>query len=243
MPTRLALFLLLAISLLAACRDKDGARPAAAAPAAPTQEEEAAITAAPGELTSTGQVGFRGASSFFCVPHGEGGLQVDFRTDSADMPAVAVRIDAYHGGGPYAAHVFVTGRSATGALVTSTGEGNADVKQQDPIEGGAPRVVSGTFTGHYDGEAGAGEIAGRFDSCNYSPARAATAGQPAGAAEETHERPSDASRLSAHSRAGHGGSRHRSTAAGRRGRHTRSPHGSGSPRRGGGHGTGVRGAG
>lgn len=239
MPTRLAL-LLLAIFLLA-CRDKDAARPTASRP--PTQDEEAAIAAAPGELTATGQVGFHGASSFFCVPNGGGGLQVDFRTGSLEMPAVAVRIDAYHGSGPYPAHMFVTGRSATGALVTSTGEGNADVKQQDPIEGGAPAAVSGTFKGRYDGEAGAGEIAGRFESCNYSPARAGTAGQPAGAAEETHERPSDASRLSAHPRAGHGGSRHRSTAAGRRGRRARSPHGSGGPRGGGGHGAGVRGTG
>ncbi|HEY4596329.1 MAG TPA: hypothetical protein VIJ02_08010 [Thermoanaerobaculia bacterium] len=240
MPTRLAL-LLLAISLLAACRDKDGARPAAAAPAAPNQEEDAAIAASPGELTSTGQVGFRGASSFFCVPHGEGGLQVDFRTGSADMPAVAVRIDAYHGSGPYPAQVFVTGRSPSGGLVTSPGEVRVEVQQQNPIEGGAPATVSGTFHGQYDGEAGKGSIEGRFASCNYTSRGEGK--QPAGAAEETHERPSDASRLSAHPRAGHGGSRHHSTAAGRRGHHTRSPHGSGGPRGGGGRGAGVRGAG
>jgi len=241
MPIRLALLLLLAISFLA-CRDKDGVRPAAGAPVEPSQEEKAATAAAPGELTSTGQVTFRGASSFFCVPHGEGGLQVDFRTGSPEVPAVAVRIDAYHGTGPYPAHVFVTGRSATGALVTSTGEGNADVKQQDPIEGGAPAVVSGTFKGRYDGEAGAGEIAGRFESCNYTSSRGGEK-PPAGAAEETHERPPDASRLSAHPRAGHGGSRHRSTATGRRGRRARSPHGSGGSRGRGGGGAGVRGAG
>jgi len=242
MQIRLLPILLLAISLLA-CRDKDGARPVAAAPAPPSHEEEAAITAAPGELTSTGQVSFRGASSYFCVPHGEGGLQVDFRTGSAEMPAVAVRIDAYHGSGPYPAHVFVTGRSATGALVTSTGEGSVDVKQQNPVEGGAAATVSGTFKGRYDGEAGAGEIAGRFDSCNYSPARGGASPPPAGAAEETHERPSDASRLSAHSRAGHSGSRHRSAATGRRGRRARSPHGGGGSRGSGGGGAGVRGAG
>lgn len=239
MPTRLAL-LLLAISLLA-CRDKDGARPAAAAPAPPSHEEEAAIAAAPGELTSTGQVGFRGASSYFCVPHGEGGLQVDFRTGSSEMPAVAVRIEDYRGSGPYQARLFVTGRSPSGGLVTSPGEVRVEVQQQNPIEGGAPATVSGTFHGQYDGEAGKGSIEGRFASCNYTSRGEGK--QPAGAAEETHERPSDTSRLSAHSRAGHGGSRHRSTAAGRRGRRARSPHGGGGPRGGGGHGTGVRGAG
>src|SRR5436305_4759936 len=242
MPTRLALLLLLAISLLAACRDKDGARPAAA-PAPPSEEEDSPITAAPGELTSTGQVTFRGATSYFCVPHGEGGLQVDFRTGSAEMPAVAVRIDAYHGSGPYPAHVFVTGRSATGALVTSTGEAQAQVQQQNPVEEGAPKTVSGTFKGRYEGEAGAGEIAGRFESCSYSSVRGGGSPPVAGAAKEPHERPSDASRLSAHSRAGHSGSRHRSTATGRRGHRARSPPGAGGSRGSGGGGAGVRGAG
>jgi hypothetical protein len=244
------------IPLLAACRGKDGARPAGA-PADPTPEEKAAIESAPGALTSTGQIAFNGASSYFCVPHGEGGLQVDFRTGSAEMPVVAVRIDAYHGSGPYAGRLFVTGRSATGALVTSTGEASVDVKQQDPIEGEAPATVSGTFKGQYDGEAGAGSIAGRFESCNYSPTRGGasppvagavpstggTEEQPAGAAEESHERPSDASRLSARSRAGHRGARDRSAATGRRGRRARSPHGGSRPRGRRGHRAGVRGAG
>ncbi|HEY3569335.1 MAG TPA: hypothetical protein VGP73_15500 [Thermoanaerobaculia bacterium] len=243
MPIRPHLIFLLAIALLA-CRDKDGARPAAAgAPAPSSKEEQAAIAAAPGELTSTGQVTFRGASSYFCVPHGQGGLQVDFRTGSQEMPAVAVRIDAYHGSGPYPAHVFVTGRSVTGALVTSTGEASMDVKQQDPpAAAGAAQAVSGTFKGRYDGEAGAGSIEGRFESCNYTSSRGEEK-QPAGATEETHERPSDASRLSARPRAGHRGARDRSAATGRRGRRARSPHGSGRPRRRRGRGQGVRGAG
>jgi len=241
MPIRPLPLLLLTIFLVAGCRDKETSRPAAGAPADPSPQEEAAIAASPGELTATGQVTFRGASSYFCVPHAEGGLQIDFRTGSPDMPAVAVRIEDYRGSGPYQARLFVTGRSVTGALVTSTGEGNADVKQQDPIEGGAPAVVSGTFKGRYDGEAGAGEIAGRFESCNYTSSRGGEK-QP-GAAEETHERPSDASRLSAHSRAGHSGSRHRSAATGRRGRRARSPHGGGGSRGSGGGGAGVRGAG
>ncbi|HET9211162.1 MAG TPA: hypothetical protein VFR03_12225 [Thermoanaerobaculia bacterium] len=241
MPIRPLLILLLATSLLA-CRDKDGPRPTSATPAKLSQEEEAAIKAAPGELKALGQVAFRGASSYFCVPHGEGGLQVDFRTGSQEMPAVAVRIDAYHGSGPYPAHLFVTGRSATGALVTSTGEGSLDVQQQDPVEGGAPALVSGAFKGRYGGEAGAGEVEGRFESCNYTPYREGEK-QPAGAAEETHERPSDASRLSAHSRAGGRGSRHRAAATGRRGHRARSPHGSGRPRGRGRRGKGVRGAG
>ena len=242
MPIRPLPILLLAISLLAGCRgDKERSRPAAGAPADPSPREEAAIAAAPGELTATGQVTFRGASSYFCVPHAERGLQVDFRTGSPDMPAVAVRIEDYRGSGPYQARLFVTGRSPSGGLVTSPGEVRMEVQQRNPVEGGAPATVSGTFHGQYDGEAGKGSIEGRFASCNYTSRGEGK--QPAGAAEETHERPSDTSGLSARSRAGHRGARDRSAATGRRGRRARSPHGSGRPRRGRGRGKGVRGAG
>jgi hypothetical protein len=256
MPIRPALFLL-AISLLAACRDKDGPRPAAQASPDPTPQEEAAIKAAPGALTATGQVAFHGASSFFCVPHAERGLQVDFRTGSQEMPAVAVRIEDYRGDGPYQARLFVTGRSASGGLVTSTGEARAQVQQRSPAEAGAPATVSGTFHGQYEGEAGRGSIDGRFDSCNYSlsrggssppaagavPAAGGTEDQPAGAAEETHERPSDTARIPARTRAGDRGSRDRSAATGRRGRRARRPNGGRRPRSRRGRGAGVRGAG
>jgi hypothetical protein len=256
MPIRPLPILLLTIFLVAGCRDKEKSRPAAGAPADPSPQEEAAIAAAPGELTATGQVTFRGASPYFCVPHAEGGLQIDFRTGSPDMPAVAVRIESYRGSGPYQARLFVTGRSSSGGLVTSPGEVRVEVQQQNPVEGGGPATVSGTFHGQYDGEAGKGAIEGRFASCNYSSSRGGSSppvagatgaaggpeGQPAGAAEETHERPSDTSRLSARSRAGGRGSRDRSAATGRRGRRARSPHGSGRPRRGRGRGKGVRGA-
>lgn len=261
MPTRLAL-LLLAISLLAACRDKEASsrRFSGAPPAEPSREEQEAIAAAPGALTATGQVAFQGASSYFCVPSSGGGLQVDFRTGSQEMPTVAVRIESYRGSGPYSARLFVTGRSSSGALVTSTGEASVDVKQQDPAAAGAAGVVSGTFQGRYAGAAGRGSIEGRFASCNYSPSRggssppvagaiSATDGtggkeeQPAGAAEETHERPSDTSRVPAHPRAGDRGASERSAATGRRGRRARSAHGGSRSRGRRGRGTGVRGAG
>src|SRR5436309_2366462 len=131
--------------------------------------------------------------------------------------------------------------SPGGGLVTSPGEVRVEVQQQNPVAGGAPATVSGTFHGQYDGEAGRGSIEGRFASCNYTSRGEGK--QLAGAAEETHERPSDTSGLSARSRAGGRGSRDRSTATGRRGRRARSPHGSGRPRRGRGRGKGVRGAG
>ncbi len=254
MPARRLPFLLVVMLLCADCRGKQ-AQPALADP---TPQQEAAIAAAPGALTATGQVAFQGASSFFCVPHGDGGLQIDFRTGAPGMPAVAVRIESYRGSGPYPARLFVTGRSLTGALVTSTGEANVDVRQQDPAAG-ATTVVSGKFQGRYAGEAGQGSIEGRFDSCSYSSTRGETpplAGtvpttggsdgteeRPAGTAEETHERPPDTSRLSARSRVGDGRPRHRSAATGRRGRPARSPHGGGRPRGRRSHRPGVRGAG
>jgi hypothetical protein len=256
MPIRPALLLLLAFFLLAACRAEK-----APPPAAETRAADAALAAAPAELTVTGQTAFRGASSYFCVPHGDGGLQVDFRTGNAGMPAVAVRIESYRGSGPYQARLFVTGRSPTGGLVTSVGEASVDVRQQNPIEAGAPAAVSGTFRGRYDGAAGAGSVAGRFAPCNYSPslggtsppvAAAATSAmggaggtdeQLAGAAEEKNERPSDASRLPARPRVGHGGARDRPAATGRRGHRARRADGGRRPRGRRGRGKGLRGAG
>jgi len=195
---------LLLVSLLAACRGEEAPPRATSAgeqPAGlPRQEGDAAAATAGAELKVEGDVSFEGASPFFCVPHEGNGLQVDFRTGNAGLPTVAVRIEDYRGSGPYRARLFVTGRSETGALVTSEGEVNADFQQQGGA-GGA--LISGSFHGSYGGEAGKGSIEGRFGSCSYSayaggspplsplagsPAEPAQAGgeeQQAGASEET----------------------------------------------------------
>jgi hypothetical protein len=201
-PARPLPIVLLAL-LLAACRAEETPSPAAAEPRpadASSQEEAPGTTAAGAVLTATGQPAFQGASAFFCVPHAEGGLQVDFRTGNADLPTVAVRITAYRGSGPYQALLFVTGRSAAGGLVTSAGEASVDVRQQTLAGGAGGALIDGTFRGRYDGEAGKGSIEGRFGSCTYSSfsggspslAGGSTAaatdgrdGQPAGASEET----------------------------------------------------------
>jgi hypothetical protein len=202
-PARPLPILLLAL-LLAACRAEETPPPAGAGPrpaADASRREEASETAAAGAvLTTTGQPAFQGASSFFCVSHAEGGLQVDFRTGDADLPTVAVRIASYRGSGPYQALLFVTGRSLAGGLVTSAGEARVDVRQQASPGGGGGALIDGTFRGQYDGEAGKGSIEGRFGSCSYSSysggspplaggsTAAATSGkdgQPAGASEET----------------------------------------------------------
>jgi len=207
-PARLLPIVLLAL-LLAACRAEEAPpRPAAAEPRpadASGQEEAPGAAAAGAVLTVTGQPAFQGASAFFCVPHAVNGLQVDFRTGNAALPTVAVRIESYAGSGPYQAHLFVTGRSLSGGLVTSAGEADVDVRQRTPAGVGAVAVIDGTFHGRYDGEAGKGSIEGRFGSCSYSSgsgspfsggspplAGGSTAaatdgkdGQLAGAAEET----------------------------------------------------------
>jgi hypothetical protein len=169
-PARPIPIVLLAL-LLAACRAEEEPRPAAAEPRpadATSPEEDPGGVTAGGALTVTGQPSFQGASSFFCVPHAEGGLQVDFRTGNADLPTVAVRIERYAGSGPYQARLFVTGRSLSGGLVTSAGEADVDVRQRTPPGGEAVALIDGTFHGRYDGEAGKGSIEGRFGSCSYS---------------------------------------------------------------------------
>ena len=196
------LFLLLPVLLLAACRGEEDKRATAAGepPAAlPRQEGDAAAATAGAVLEVEGGIEFHGASPFFCVPHESNGLQVDFRTGDPLLPAVAVRIEDFRGAGPYRARLFLTGRSASGALVTSEGEAEVDLQPQQ-----AQALVRGSFRGSYVGEAGQGSIAGRFGSCSYSayagespPLGPLTAGpgdanapsgreeQPAGASEET----------------------------------------------------------
>ena len=193
-------FLFFLLVGLLACRGEETPRATSAGepPAAlPRQEGDAAAATAGGVLKAEGGISFEGASPFFCVPHEGNGLQVDFRTGNPGMPTVAVRIEDYRGSGPYQAHLFVTGRSETGALVTSEGEANVDLRQQQ----GA--LVSGSFHGTYGGEAGQGSIEGRFGSCSYSayaggspplsplaagpadPSQAGGEERPAGASEET----------------------------------------------------------
>jgi hypothetical protein len=202
---RSPLALLLLAGLLAACRGEEAPRATSAgepASAVPRQEGNAAAATAGAVLKAEGGISFEGASPFFCVPHEGNGLQVDFRTGTASLPTVAVRIEDYRGSGPYQARLFVTGRSRSGALVTSEGEAKVDVRQQGGAEGS---LVSGSFHGTYEGEAGNGSVEGRFGSCSYSayaggspplsPLAASPAdprqedgdgeGQPAGASEET----------------------------------------------------------
>ncbi len=145
--------------LLASCGDgKTGAGRGA-------EKGEAARSTADDVLTVTGALSFAGPSPYFCVPNPAGGVQIDYRTGDPALPAVAVRLVDYRGSGPYSARLFVNGRSESGALVTSVGSANVDVRQENA---GAAVLLDGTFRGEYRGDAGAGEIRGIFRSCGVS---------------------------------------------------------------------------
>jgi len=182
-PPPAALLGLLLVSL-AACGTEDpprltddGPRPAEIS----RQEERAGRPGA--MLAAIGRQSFEGPAAFRCVLHDEEGLQVNFRTSDPDLPAVAVRIEDFQGTGPYRGRLFVTGRSRTGALVTSTGEANVEVKKRDLPDGSAVALLSGSFEGEYGGQAGKGSIEGRFGTCSYSVAYhgGSPAASPAGA--------------------------------------------------------------
>jgi hypothetical protein len=150
--------------LLAACGD---GKTGAAKGGTPASRGEGRNTANAAEnvLTVTGALTFAGASPYFCVPNPAGGVQIDYRTGDPALPAVAVRLADYRGSGPYSARLFVNGRSESGALVTSTGSANVEVRQENA---GAAVLLDGTFRGEYRGDAGTGEIRGSFRSCGYS---------------------------------------------------------------------------
>jgi hypothetical protein len=105
------------------------------------------------------------------VLHDQDGLQVNFRTGDPDTPVVSVRIPEYQGSGPYGAELFVTGRSKTGALVTSNGRANVELRQRELPDAGTVVLLSGSFSGSYAGLAGKGSVEGRFGPCGYSPYR------------------------------------------------------------------------
>ena len=73
-------------------------------------------------LVATGRQSFEGTLPVRCAVHDGAGLQINLRTGDSDLPAVAVRIEDFHGSGPYRGRLFVTGRTRTGALAGSTGE-------------------------------------------------------------------------------------------------------------------------
>jgi len=159
----------LPLAVLAACGAEEPPRLTAAGPRPaeiPRRDDQAARAGA--MLAATGRQSYEGFASFRCVTHEEKGLQINFRTDDPQMPVVAVRIAEYRGGGPYRASLFVTGRSRTGALVSSTGEVHVEVTQQAAPDGGAGALLSGSFNGVYGGQAGKGSIEGRFGVCSYA---------------------------------------------------------------------------
>ncbi len=168
---------LLAAGLLAACGNDSAPRRSTSTP-----QQEPAGPPAETELTLTGQPAFQGPTPVHCALSGPSGLEVGFRTGDADTPAVVLRVDDYRGNGPYAARLFVTGRSATGGLVTSTGEAHLEVRQSAAPGGGAVVMLSGKIDGSYQGDAGKGEIAGRFGSCAYSQDRATLLREASGVA-------------------------------------------------------------
>lgn len=185
-------FLLLPLALLIACGAEEPPRLSDSGPRRaeiPRQSQSRRAPASGAVLAAIGRQSFEGPAAFRCVLHDERGLQVNFRTSDPDLPTVAVRIEKFQGAGPYRAHLFVTGRSRTGALVTSTGEANVEVKQKE----GAVALLSGKFEGDYSGGAGKGSIEGRFGLCGYpgprdglqAPLAAASRGAGAAGAEET----------------------------------------------------------
>ena len=169
---RLSRSFLLLLPLVAGCGGEEPPRLGDAGPRpAEINRRDARAARAGAVLAATGHQTYQGPTAFRCVLHDEEGLQINFRTGDPGIPAVAVRIAEYQGSGPYRARLFVTGRSRTGALVTSTGEANVEVEQRELPDAGAVVLLSGSFTGDYTGPAGKGSVEGRFGSCSYSAYR------------------------------------------------------------------------
>ena len=141
-------------------------------PAEITSRSTESLGASGALLVATGRQSFEGTLPVRCAVHEGTGLQVNLRTGDPDLPAVAVRIDELRdirdgrGGGPYRGQLFVTGRSRTGALASSTGQVSLELQDGGPADG--PVVLKGSFDGTYEGAAGKGSVEGRFQGCSLS---------------------------------------------------------------------------
>ena len=162
---RAAAFLCL-LSFLSACGTETQPRltDAGPRPARITSHSTERLGEKAAVLVATGRHSFEGTLPVRCAVHDGAGLQVNLRTGDPDLPAVAVRIDALHGSGPYRGRLFVTGRSRTGALASSTGEVSLELQDGGPADG--PAVLKGSFDGTYTGAAGKGSVEGRFQGCS-----------------------------------------------------------------------------
>jgi hypothetical protein len=165
-PAARAVVFLCLLPLLSACGTETQPRltDAGPRPAKITSHSTERLGEKGAVLVATGRHSFEGALPVRCAVHDGAGLQVNLRTGNPDLPAVAVRIDEFRGGGPYRGRLFVTGRSRTGALASSTGEVSLDLQDGGPTDG--PAVLKGSFDGSYAGAAGKGSVEGRFRGCS-----------------------------------------------------------------------------
>lgn len=154
--------------LAAGCRE-EAPTPASPTTASSTTKAAPRLPPRPARLVAKGQLNFQGESELRCVLHDGQGLQLNLRTGNPDLPAVAVRIASYQGPGSYQGELFVTGRGGSGALVRSQGAVQVEVEQPRPADAWGTSVLTGSFSGHYAGEAGAGDLEGRFTRCVYRP--------------------------------------------------------------------------
>lgn len=165
-PAARAVASLCLLSFLAACGTETQPRltDAGPRPAKITPRSTERLGASGAVLVALGRHSFEGSLPVRCAVHEDSGLQVNLRTGHPDLPAVAVRIDDLQGSGPYRGRLFVTGRSRSGALASSTGEVSLDLRDGGPADG--PLVLQGSFAGTYEGAAGRGSVEGRFRGCS-----------------------------------------------------------------------------
>ena len=173
--------LLLAAAWLAACAGE----PHSAVEERRTGASRRAVAPPSGaaRLVADGAQAFDGTSRAICAPHARSGLQVALRTGEPGLPAVALRIDRWHGEGAYRGRLFLTARDPAGALVQSSGEVRLRLARRQLPAGPAPAasahgteavepgraLVSGTFEGTYAGDAGHGAVRGRLGPCLVEP--------------------------------------------------------------------------
>ncbi|HTQ79735.1 MAG TPA: hypothetical protein VMM92_07040 [Thermoanaerobaculia bacterium] len=146
---------------LPGCR-KEG--PRASAPSSPSPDSPARGQSAAAHLALAGSYRAEASARAYCALFADGTFQVSF--NAAGAPQVVLRVEHYHGAGDYQAEARVRANYSGEGVRQSRGPVQATLT----ASGGSPRPLnSGSFSGTFKGEGGAGEVRGSFERCPYDP--------------------------------------------------------------------------
>jgi hypothetical protein len=102
------------------------------------------------------------AADAFCTLNADKAFQVSFNVPG--KPQVVLRIEGFQGAGQFEGETRIRANYSGENVHQSRGKARVKVEVSAESPGS---LVSGSFSGDYDGEAGKGTVSGSFERCPY----------------------------------------------------------------------------